>query len=1147
MRIISLVFMMLALAACSGGSGSRQQPVLPDFPGSSGEILAEQRSLVFAYPSPGQTEVIPNAPIVLRFSHPLANTNPVTAAALFTLRDMATGLAVPFTLKMVGSGADLGKGVILQPTQPLKENALYRVLGDAVPLTSGNITLQAVGQPPLEFRTRAALSGAAGKQVRTTLGEFSVLNMLPSAGVFPLSLINGGFPLADFSTLRLQLSQPIDAATAVYGTSVRLEQGDTLVPARLLVNSNHLTIDPIADLDPGKTYTLRLGAALKSRFGQALAPGAYAALQFKPRDTGSAAGQLSQVKINIPNGGVSSLTGTPINQVPVASPLLGQGDRAPKPQASGSLFADLAFAPNFSDFKPAIVPLRVPRNNEISAASLVVLLDGKVPANLVTGDLKIKLLSDANGLLLPNKYSNSPSAPALVMLEMDIALTARDATSNGAFTQDILHVAVSGIATVDQASQKLTLEALGTIELKILGVDDAVGVLALKLEGNLKGDQGSLASDLISPQIQSWVPGEMVNGLPGGEFVRPGDPIIVNFDELMDINSFRAANAISLKKANVAEPFGWRLDGASLVITPTTPLEHGAPYSLTLGSVTDLAGNALVPAPAMTFTIPALSTNKIRPPVALSVYPGYPCPIAAGTRNVAGNIQGRCAGGKSNDDLLPLPAVDPRRDITVLLSQSLNPASVRLGTACNTAASFRVERVDASGNCLAVVPGRLLVKPREIAFKPNDAWVKDQLYRYVLGSNGSMTSSAADCTGTQAICGSNGLPLQTQLIAQTLAEVQNPLRGGPAMEIFFKGGEPEEGTAIGLRVLPVLDVNANYRLDGTEMRSQRIDEAGNLLTPGVLCRTGEAGDTPATTGRCLASNGALLQPDRITTGKSFTGAATAFALGCANGVGSEDESTAAGRECQGNQFLLITAALGARLGKSVVDGGQDAIEVMINPSVVVTSGALIYADLGITPTATPITAALCSLPLVNLLCDGAGLLTSVLDGVIDGILPIKLRDQTNLELPIGQAFTGPLVFRMRHPAGNGPIRGLIKSVDGKLILEAGLDLYADIPEINAVASIAGQPVIPIEHNVRSSPDLTSAAIPSNGSGTVKVRGEVKFLPDGRMTVRLVNKEPVRLTAELSGLGGLLGGALKIRVPTSRFVIDASLAPIKSAQ
>jgi hypothetical protein len=539
----------------------------------------------------------------------------------------------------------------------------------------------------------------------------------------------------------------------------------------------------------------------------------------------------------------------------------------------------------------------------------------------------------------------------------------------------------------------------------------------------------------------------------------------------------------------------------------------------------------------------------------LSNYPGFPCPIAAGTRNVAAGIQGKCAGGRLSangdgpaDDDLPLPLIEPNRVIEVNFSQSINPNSVTRAVLCNGIGSVRVERVDASGNCLGVVPGALKVQPRALQFVPAQPWVVGQLYRYVLHSNNDLTSSAANCTGSQAICGINGLPLQTQLIAQTLADARNPQRGGPPLEVFFRGGPEEGGSSIGLRVLPVLDVNANFRLDPTERRSAKFSEPG-------LCNSGRD-DGVATPGRCLASNGALLQPDRITTGKSFSGAATKFRLGCENGIGSEDEgSVNVGRDCQGNQFLLISAALNARLNGNVEDlraGNipKKAIRVQVSPSIVVTSGAYIYADLGLTPDASPLTAALFGAlgaipglggPLSALINTGAGL--------VDGLLPIGAKDATNTELQEGLLYTGPLVFRMRYPEDKGPIEGRIFSITdangvSKLMLEAKLDLYTDIPEINAQASILGAGLIPIEHKVRSNDDLTSTANLSNGSGSIVAQGEVKFLPDGRLTVQLSNKDPVRLTAKLGALGGLLGGELKVRVPAGRFIIDASLAPLK---
>jgi len=209
----------------------------------------------------------------------------------------------------------------------------------------------------------------------------------------------------------------------------------------------------------------------------------------------------------------------------------------------------------------------------------------------------------------------------------------------------------------------------------------------------------------------------------------------------------------------------------------------------------------------------------------------------------------------------------------------------------------------------------------------------------------------------------------------------------------------------------------------------------------------------------------------------------------------------------------------------------------------------IFADLGITPDASPLTQALFGAlgaipglggPLSALINTGAGL--------VDGLLPIGAKDATNTELPEGQIYTGPLVFRMRYPVDKGPIEGRIFSITengvSKLMLEAKLDLYTDIPELNAQASVLGIGLIPIEHKVRSNDDLSSTATLTNGSRSIVAQGEVKFLPDGRLTVQLSNKDPVRLTAKLGALGGLLAGELKVRVPAGRFIIDASLAPLK---
>ena len=1189
---LSAIALSVLLAACSGGSGTPQQPVIPDMPGPKADVLAQQRSLIYAYPGPGQTEVIPATPIALRFSHPIGSelSEAKLSSTVFVLckesavnnqGNCATSGRVPLTVAFTPGSTDR-KGVVLTPAFLLEEKTKYRLSSIGLLLDTGkdasgnvtagdpslrNVSVQAAdfGQP-LIFTTRAAFEGPTNLR-STDIVNFDVEHLTPNPEGFFLG--SEGVGLLDFSTIRLQFTQPINRKTLSYGLGAAdsislVDEAGVLVPANVLVNDSQLSIDPDTDLDSTQTYALRISPRLKSEFGVAFKVASnFANYQFKPLKTA----QSSSAKSFIPTEGISKLLGTPVNQVPVASPLLGQGANAPKPQAAGQLIADLGLPANLSQFSASLAPLRVRKDSQLTAESLVVFLDGKVPAGLATDTLTIKMISDANGFLLPNRYSLSPVAPSLVTLEMDVAVSAKNDTSNGAFTQNRLHVPVSGLATFDAEKNTISIDAVGALEIKILGVDNAVAVLALQLVVDLNKDPvvepcatgvtpaGKKPCSLINnenPDVQSWVPGATINGLPGGEFIRPGDPMILNFTKVMNPNSFKSG--LILMKNGAIELFTSRLDGVSLVITPNSPWEHNASYRLiVLPSVRDLSGLPLAGGAVKNFDfkIPALASTKIRPPIVLSTYPGFPCPIASGTRDVAGNIQGRCAGGKASDDLLPLPKIEPKRAIKSVLSQSVSAASIKLASACNVAGSYRVEKVDAQGICLSAVPGRVVVRSQEISFEPADAWVKDQLYRYVLGSNNSLTSSVADCSGTQAICGSNGLPLQTQLIAQTLADAQNSQRGGPPMEIYFKGGDVLSGSAIGLRVLPVLDVNANFRLDPSERRATKATLTNGFpqAIAGTTCDPGfsasGAASTP-TTGYCLASNGALLQPDRQTTGASFNGAATKFRLGCESGIGAEDEGGNNGQECQGNQFLLITSALSARLDSAVTRNGRSEVQVFIDPGIVVTSGADIFADLGLTPDASPVSQALFSAlgsipilgPIINLAVDtGAGL--------VDGLLPIAVQDSTNTELPEGHLYTGPLVFRMRYPADNGPIKGYIYSESGKLFLESQLDLYTDIPEINATATVLTAPLIPIEHAVRSNDDLTSTADPTKGSGSVKVRGEVKFLPDGRLTIQLSNIEAVRLTAGLSGLGGLLGGELKVRVPANRFVIDASLAPLKN--
>lgn len=1248
MRYLVVLLTAVLLSACGGG-GSRQTPVIPDFPVGSGLINPSQRGLVYMYPAIDQVEVSTLAPLALRFSHPIdvdgidyADPAAITIVkSYFDIVEDAANTVFPkanYELTIVDDG--FGVFIRLKDGASFKPGTTYRIqsnnvtapsnpINKGVKLITGDpeqafVRLPKPAFPKLKFTTRAALGGSVAAQslaCTTAVCEFKLLRSFPD----PQSLLLDNFPFLTFSTIRLQFSQPIDPKSVNYSAgasgTVRLiapsgiDAG--LVPARVLVNGNKLVIDPLQSLLPGVSYSLDV-SGLKSIFGNNLAG-------FEPMTiVPTANGDLKSVKIfvantdvdanfnpvidpvtNQPKPSISRLAGIAANKVPVESDILGRGKSAPAPQADGELVSQMVFTPVRD-----VIPIRVAAGSELTSGSLKVVLGGEndpakpgVEANLETGTLSIKIISDATGLLLPNKYNAALEAPRLVNLVMDVAVSAANPTANGDFTQDVLHVEVNGIARF-LPNNKLEIDAIGVVELKILGVDNAIGVLNLKLLSNLE-TPGPLAPNKVTPFIQSWVPGATVNldetqGIAlefgGGDLIRPGDALAVNFGSIMDANSARLPNAVRVFKGDTAGTVttlvpdtAARFDGATLVINAA--LEHGKFYRIDLDptQIKDLAGCPLArmgddcaPVPAgssaidlnsLTFSIPKLvaTPSSVRPPVALSVYPGYPCPIAEGSRELVGPQsawrQGRCRGGKTSDDRLPMPVIEQSRDIRVVFSQSIAPQSVSLATQCNGAASVRVERVDTAGNCLGVVPGKLNIKPRELQFTPNQSWQVGQLYRYVLGSNNNMSSSAANCLGQQAICGTNGFPLQTQLISQNFADVAEPRRGGPPIEIFFVGGVDKAGANVALRVLPVTDVNANFTFEpGTTPNN---GENWARKTDGTPCNPGTVAEAnnDATPGTCIMPNGALLQPNTV-DGPSFGGAATSFALGCRSGTQAEGQPQ--GANCQGNQFLLITAALGAKLGELVPDTASDRVndfkvKVEIDPTIAVTVGADVYATLGVTPQASPITEALfsviCGVPFLGgPICQGVDLGANLVNGLLPITVPQPLK-------------TGPLIFRIRYPDDSGsPLLGFIRSVpnpkkgqpgeaDTIPELEATLNLYTDIPELNATASVFGIEAIPINTDAKSNTDLsaktpqmrpdsfnstdcTGASGADRGSGALVFTGRVNFLPDGRLTVSLKNKEPVKLTVCLDALGGLLGGFLKVFVQRERFVIDASLAPIK---
>lgn len=850
MRMLLAPLLLLGLLS---GCGDRQTATLPaSWSGST--------SLVYAYPYEGQTRIAPAAPVVLQFSTPVQAASGTLADA-FRIEDDA-GLPVTFT----ASATNGGRGIYLLAAAPgLRENTRYHVSWSGLNAADG-----AVQPVPLSFTTRPANQGP--DSLTSSDSTFRVERALP---------VQTSFPFMDFSTVRLQFTQPVDTRSLVYGGSVRLEDGSgALVPARVLANRQLLTIDPVNDLQPGQPYTLKLTPDLLSTQGQALMPGSYASLALRPKNSAP----RETIALEVPSTAVASpLTGKIINNVPITSRLLGNDSAS---QQGGNLYAELAFVPNY----PEATPLRVPRGNLLNGSSVDVQIVGRVPAGLNTGAISVSIVSDATGYMTANPYSTAVDAPRLVYLTMDAAMSSSTSSANGAFNQNLLHIDLVGTAIVKNG--RLVMDAVGVAELEVLGLDQAAGVLSFHLEGY--ADQ-TLApakpADLTPPALQSW--------LPGNESLRtrPGDPVILTFTEPLDPQSV-TSNSVLLSKDGVSAAVDLRTDGSSVVIRPQQPLAHNADYRVQLSAdVTDLAGNPVTPL-SLDFRLPDLASPGSRSPVVLASYPGYPC-VTSG-RNVAANQQGRCVGGKAGDDILPLPTLPTERLIQVQFTQSLNPASVQLGTAC-ASGSFRVERMSAGGSCLGAVPGRLEVSSQSLRFVPNQPWTAGELYRYMLVSNGNSQSSVATCDGSQAICGSNGLPLQTQALSQTPASAPTATGGGTPMEIWFRGGNAADTVLQRLRGLPATDVNANFEHD-----------------------TGEAGAVDTGGGVFAARNGGRI----ITTGQS--GLVTDSNIGCP--VGST---------CPGQQFLYLSSTLDAEVaGYDETAGG---VRVLIQPTQLIASSVTVYA------------------------------------------------------------------------------------------------------------------------------------------------------------------------------------------------------------
>ena len=175
--------------------------------------------------------------------------------------------------------------------------------------------------------------------------------------------------------------------------------------------------------------------------------------------------------------GEHSITKAGLNSVNLASTLLGPDNPT---TATGTVFAELAYIPQF-EANDQNVPLSIGRGALMTSESVQVKVAGAVPAGFESEEVYVRFLSDANGFLSGNPFTDYSGAPRNVELYIDMALNTENTIANSALGQELMHVQLVGTAMV--VDGLLNIEAVGVIEPDVMGVDQATGLLSFKLAG----------------------------------------------------------------------------------------------------------------------------------------------------------------------------------------------------------------------------------------------------------------------------------------------------------------------------------------------------------------------------------------------------------------------------------------------------------------------------------------------------------------------------------------------------------------------------------------------------------------------------------------------------------------------------------------
>ena len=989
-----LLSMMTLMTGCNRENTQTQKEVITP------------ASVIYSFPADGQAEVSPKTDIFLRFSHRIIDEEIDRKIQLSSEHKK-----IPFNIELM----DGGRSLKLSPLGDLDLATDYNVnFSDHLRAEGERIAPNpnATGPAGIQFTTRSGVTGLSGLDSLTA--SFAVSEQIPSP--------EGAFSPMDFSTFRLRLTQPIHPQWREMGGSIKLVNSDgETIPATILAKGRSIAIDPCTTLrksecglendvlSPDTSYSVVL-SNLPNLAGQTLD---YKS-DFTPTDTSptvilfqevidSGLSKQQQAQLGSER---SILNGEVTNAVTLSSVLMGEAGPS---KMSGGLFAELAYAPNFPGDAP--LPFRVPKGSQLSSSSLTLNINGSVPIadssnNSIerTGNLIVKLLTDATGYLYPNPYSDSVEAPRHVKLLMDASINTEGVLANAGLSQNLLGVELSGIALVRNGI--LTIDALGTIEPNLLGREHSNITLALHLEAEARADiqlsaLESRKADTSAPRLLSWMPGPD-EAKPGNrdQIQRPGDSIVLNFDEALDGESLKDsftlfADGIPLPQTQLRQ----QLDGTVVFLNPEGGLRHGIMYALQIhSSLTDLVGNG-ARSQTLEFALPQL-TAPDRSPIALTTYPGFPCASTGVNLSASPPSHGMCIdsgpetlpSGQSRPPL-PVTALPNNRPIVVVFSQSMNLDTIRIGE------TFLVEKINKDGRVIGTVPGRLEKNIQRIRFYPDSPWEVGSFYRYTIAS----ATAVNDCNN--AVCSIDGYPLQTDLL------VDPEDIGGPDLTIYFYGSESTKSVFLPLRNLPVRDTNSNQSVDCPTLSGL------NCIEPFAHGADGAGGFLPSENSAKLAVVGKQA---------NVFGAMVGASVGCY-----------ADEECPANKFIYQTSGLNAELIGPALDheGNTLGVRVLLYPTMLATTSTSVYLD-GVGPSTTG--------PLVLRMTYGSPSSINPM-GLVEGIIvqgqgcqPTFLAtadltlDAPNLSVPIDSALSHDLYSKPFTLKLEGPI---VFFDDGRMQIE----------------------------------------------------------------------------------------------------------------